>query len=230
MSVGRIMPMGRLKTKELPPTERIKGFIPYVEDYTLFQAVYEASRCFWCHDPPCVKSCPAGINIPEFIFALASRDLRTAAKIVRERNVFGGVCGYVCPVEKLCEEACVRKDFDEPVAIGMLQRFIYLYEKERGARLLGAAARNAIYVHEGNVLGIPLEGMDHIPAVREAREKGVSTGLTYIEGIAALAASKIEEAAKTGRNRMDIRVRIARRPSDVNIKTVSYTHLTLPTN
>ena len=95
---------------------------------------------------------------------------------------------------------------------------VYLYEKERGARLLGAAARNAIYVHEGNVLGIPLEGMDHIPAVREAREKGVSTGLTYIEGVAALAASKIEEAAKTGRSHMDIRVRIARRPSDVNIK------------
>jgi len=132
MSVGRVMPMGRLKAKELPPAERVKGFIPYVEDYTLDQAVYEASRCLWCHDPPCVVKCPAGIMIPEFLFALASRDLRTAAKILRESNVFAGVCGYVCPVEKLCESACVRKDLDEPVAISMLQRFIYLYEKENG--------------------------------------------------------------------------------------------------
>ncbi len=124
--------MGRLKAKELPPAERVKGFIPYVEDYTLDQAVYEASRCLWCHDPPCVAKCPAGIMIPEFLFALASRDFRTAAKILRESNVFAGVCGYVCPVEKLCESACVRKDLDEPVAISMLQRFVYLYEKEHG--------------------------------------------------------------------------------------------------
>ena len=126
---------------------------------------------------------------------------------------------------RIVEEALKHADDPSPCEVlayegQLLNKVVrvYLYEKERGARLLGAAARNAIYVHEGNVLGIPLEGMDHIPAVREAREKGVSTGLTYIEGIAALAASKIEEAAKTGRNRMDIRVRIARRPSDVNIK------------
>lgn len=126
---------------------------------------------------------------------------------------------------RIVEEALKHADDSSPCEVlayegQLLNKVVrvYLYEKERGARLLGAAARNTIYVHEGNVLGIPLEGMDHIPAVREAREKGVSTGLTYIEGIAALAASKIEEAAKTGRNRMDIRVRIARRPSDVNIK------------
>ncbi|OYT45883.1 O-phosphoserine--tRNA ligase [Candidatus Bathyarchaeota archaeon] len=126
---------------------------------------------------------------------------------------------------RIVEEALKHADDPSPCEVlayegQLLDKVVrvYLYEKERGARLLGAAARNAIYVHEGNVLGIPLEGMDHIPAVREAREKGVSTGLTYIEGVAALAASKIEEAAKTGRSHMDIRVRIARRPSDVNIK------------
>ena len=126
---------------------------------------------------------------------------------------------------RIVEEALAHADDPSPCEVlayegrllGKVVR-VYLYEKERGAKLLGAAARNVIHVYEGNVLGIPAKGMDHIPIIREARERGVSTNLTYIEGIAALAAAKIEEAAEVGRNQVDVRVRIVRRPRDVNIK------------
>jgi len=95
---------------------------------------------------------------------------------------------------------------------------VYLYEEERDARLLGAAAQNLIYVYDGNILGIPPAGTTNITLVREAREKGVSTGIRYIDGIACLAAAKIEETIRTGRNRFSLWVRQARRPRDVNIR------------
>jgi len=95
---------------------------------------------------------------------------------------------------------------------------VYLYEDERGARLLGVASQNLIYVYDGNILGIPPDGPTNITLVREAREKGISTGIRYIDGIAYLAAAKIEEAIKTGRNGFSLWVRQARRPSDINIE------------
>ena len=31
------------------------------------EAVYEASRCLYCHDAPCIPRCPTAIDIPTFI-------------------------------------------------------------------------------------------------------------------------------------------------------------------
>jgi len=94
---------------------------------------------------------------------------------------------------------------------------VYLFEREPNARLLGPAALNRIYVHDGNVLGIPDEGLEHLKSVVEAREKGVRTNIRYIDAIAMKAARGIEEAVRTGESRYELRVRLAKRPSDVNI-------------
>jgi len=95
---------------------------------------------------------------------------------------------------------------------------VHIYEKDKNARLLGAAAENRIYVYNGNVVGVPTEGMDDVSLVKEAREKGVPTGIKYMDGVASLAARRIEEAAETGERRINLRARLARRPSDINIK------------
>ncbi len=95
---------------------------------------------------------------------------------------------------------------------------VFIYESEAGARLLGAAARNQIYVYDGNILGIPSEGMGDLELVNQAREKGIAAGISYLEGVASLAASRVEETTKTGRKSVNISVRIAKSPSDVNIK------------
>jgi len=95
---------------------------------------------------------------------------------------------------------------------------IYIYENEEGATLLGAAAENHIFVYNGNIIGAPLRGMDDTPMIKEAREKGIDTGLRYIDGVASLAAAKIEESLKTGLKKVNVRVRMARRLSDINLK------------
>ena len=95
---------------------------------------------------------------------------------------------------------------------------VYIYENEAGATLLGAAAENMIYVYNGNIVGAPPRGMEEAPLIREAREKGVCTGFRYIDGVASLAAARIEEGLKMGLREVDVRVRMARRLSDINLE------------
>jgi len=95
---------------------------------------------------------------------------------------------------------------------------VYVYETDIGAKLLGPAARNRIYVYKGNVLGIPEKGIEHVPIVKETREKGTSLGFSYLDAVASLAAAKIEEALRLGQKTVNIRVKMAKNPSDINIK------------
>lgn len=88
------------------------------------QASFEASRCYYCYDAPCIKACPSDIDIPSFIASIHNDDLEGAAKTIYSENILGGSCARVCPTEILCEQACVRNDEAEcaPVLIGLLQR------------------------------------------------------------------------------------------------------------
>jgi glutamate synthase (NADPH/NADH) small chain len=122
---------GRVPAPVVPASERIKNFSEVVSAYNLQQAVAEASRCLACHDAPCQKGCPAGVDIPAFIGRIKTKDLRGAIDAIREGIVFPGVCGRVCPVEELCEKNCVMKEMTEAVAIGELQRFAADYEMKK---------------------------------------------------------------------------------------------------
>jgi len=81
---------------------------------------------------------------------------------------------------------------------------VYLYEREPGVKLLGPAAMNYVCVENGSILGLP-------------SPRGVNTGLRYIDAIAMMAARALEEAVKEGRRALDLRIKMAKRPSDVNI-------------
>ncbi|HSK39367.1 MAG TPA: dihydropyrimidine dehydrogenase, partial [Arenibaculum sp.] len=72
------------------------------------QALVEAERCYFCYDAPCIEACPTGIDIPRFIRAIATGNVRGAAVTILEENIMGGTCARVCPTEVLCEDACVR--------------------------------------------------------------------------------------------------------------------------
>ena len=90
---------------------------------TPHEAVVESTRCYFCHDAPCMEACPTGIDIPGFIRKIGTGNLRGSALTILEQNIFGGSCARVCPTEILCEGACVRMAEEErPVRIGALQR------------------------------------------------------------------------------------------------------------
>lgn len=91
------------------------------------EAVVEADRCLGCggvHAPaPCSVACPADVDVPSFVSAIADGDLGLAAQVIFAENLLGGSCARVCPTELLCEGACVLvHEGREPIEIGRLQR------------------------------------------------------------------------------------------------------------
>jgi dihydropyrimidine dehydrogenase (NAD+) subunit PreT len=87
-------------------------------------ALVEANRCLFCYDAPCTKSCPTGINVPKFIKQITTDNIKGSAHTIFLSNIFGGGCSRVCPVEKLCEGACVFNLMEEEaIPIARLQRY-----------------------------------------------------------------------------------------------------------
>ena len=95
---------------------------PPFENYTA--ALVEANRCIFCYDAPCTKMCPTSIDVPKFIKQIVTENIKGSARTILSANIMGGGCSKVCPVEKLCEGACVYNLMEEePIQIARLQRF-----------------------------------------------------------------------------------------------------------
>jgi dihydropyrimidine dehydrogenase (NAD+) subunit PreT len=87
-------------------------------------AITEANRCLFCFDAPCAGACPTHIDVPRFIKKIASGNLSGSARTILDANILGASCARACPVEVLCEGACVMHRYNkQPIEIGRLQRF-----------------------------------------------------------------------------------------------------------
>ena len=103
---------------------------------TLNAALDEAHRCLFCFDAPCTKACPTHIDVPAFIKKIASGNLPGSAYEILDANPMGHSCARACPVEVLCEGACVMNDRDEePIAIALLQRHATDYALKHDLKL-----------------------------------------------------------------------------------------------
>ena len=88
------------------------------------EAYYEASRCLFCYDAPCILACPTHIDIPLFIKQIHTDNITGSAKTIFDANWLGNACGIVCPTGVLCEGACVYNHQDvPPIQIGRLQNY-----------------------------------------------------------------------------------------------------------
>jgi glutamate synthase (NADPH/NADH) small chain len=107
------------------------------------EAVLEANRCVYCYDAPCTHACPTHIDVPSFIKKIASGNLVGSARVIFEANPIGATCARVCPVEVLCEGACVEKTLmNKPIEIGRLQRYATDFVMSRERDVLKAGAPN----------------------------------------------------------------------------------------
>jgi glutamate synthase (NADPH/NADH) small chain len=114
-----------IKSNKLSPDQYEKNFSDIHPPFENKEAaLVEANRCIFCYDAPCTKSCPTGINVPKFIKQITTDNIKGSAHTIFVSNIFGGGCSRVCPVEKLCEGACVYNLMhEEPIAIAKLQRY-----------------------------------------------------------------------------------------------------------
>jgi NADH-quinone oxidoreductase subunit F len=69
----------------------------------------------------CQHACPAGVDVPNYVAAIAAGKYEQAVEIIMERNPFPAVCGRICVHP--CEFKCRRGELDEPVAIRSLKRY-----------------------------------------------------------------------------------------------------------
>lgn len=117
------------KPWELTLEERFQEYYPPLSER---EATVEANRCLYCHDAPCMVACPTHIDIPTFIRKISTGNIKGSAKTILESNLMAATCARVCPVEELCEGACVlNEDQEKPIMIGRLQRYAMDYAAEK---------------------------------------------------------------------------------------------------
>ena len=113
-----------MSTATIPDDPRLRErFSELKPPLTAQAAAIEADRCLNCFDAPCTAACPTHIDVPGFIKRIASGNLRGSAMRILDANILGSSCARVCPVEVLCEGACVmHRQNRKPIQIALLQR------------------------------------------------------------------------------------------------------------
>ena len=119
-------------------------------------------------------------------------------------------------VKNIIEYAIKYGDQKAPIEIivweGLLNNknvIVKLWEKDENASLLGKAARNKIWVINGNII---------CRAYDSKETTGIDTKLSILEGIANYIASKAEELSlQSNKTKWTYRYRIVKHPSEINL-------------
>lgn len=174
---------------------------------TMHEATVEANRCLYCYDAPCMQACPTHIDIPTFIRKISTGNLRGSARVILEANFLGGTCARVCPVQELCEGACVLGADHKPIAIGRLQRYAVDHVQERGIQVFqpGPSSGKKVAVVGSGPAGISaaaeLAKQGHAVTLLEKRELagGLSTyGIITLREPVEVAQREVEDVKKLG--------------------------------
>ncbi len=84
-----------------------------------YHSIFGSSRII---PTPCSEACPAGVHIPDYMALLRDGKLAEAASRLMQSNPLPAITGRVCP--HFCEGQCNRTDYDQPVSIRGVERFI----------------------------------------------------------------------------------------------------------
>ena len=113
---ARVCPVERGNEYDMGLSDRRAAFRRYA------QAVPGAFSIEKRGTSPCKATCPAHISVQGYVALAAEGRYREALKLVKEENPLPAICGRVC--HHPCESACKRGEFDQPIAIDSIKRFI----------------------------------------------------------------------------------------------------------
>lgn len=145
---------------------RSKNFNEVALGFDECSAMDEASRCLNCKNAPCMKGCPVGVRIPEFLAKVKEGKFAEAGEIIKSTNSLPSVCGRVCPQEEQCEKMCVRAKLDGAVSIGGVERFI-------GDYMLSLPTNSKVIEKTGKKVAVVGSGPSGLTCAAQLAQKGV---------------------------------------------------------
>lgn len=151
---------------EQDPAVRAHNFDEVTVGFDLNLARDEAFRCLRCAAAPCMKGCPVGVRIPEFLAKVREGKIEEAGEIIKSTNSLPSVCGRVCPQENQCEKMCVRARIDGAVSIGGVERFV-------GDYMLSVPAKNAAPKSIGKRVAVVGSGPSGLTCASQLAAAGV---------------------------------------------------------
>ena len=81
----------------------------------------------------CQHTCPISQDVPSYIGLIAQGKFNEAVRVVLKENPLPLICGRVC--DSPCEGKCVAGEWDDPIAIKSLKRFLADYEMKHDVDL-----------------------------------------------------------------------------------------------
>ena len=149
-----------------------KGIIRLTSQTRRIQHLYTDDEC----TSPCQRTCPAGIDIPEYIKQISLGNYEQAVMVIKEKNPFPLTCGRVCPHP--CEDMCRLGKVCDSVNINHLKRFVAdreMHTNERIAPYRAPATEKRVAIIGGGPAGLTcayyLARLGHSPTIFEAMPK-----------------------------------------------------------
>ena len=117
------------QTLPKPVLSTLRNFKDEFIDHIRFKRC-SALVCKGIISSACKHICPISQDAPCYIGLIAQGKFEEAIKVVRKENPLPLICGRVCHTP--CEEKCVAGEWDDPIAIRSLKRFLADYEMKQG--------------------------------------------------------------------------------------------------
>jgi heterodisulfide reductase subunit A len=123
--------------------------------------------------PPCKEACPAHIDVQGYVALVGQGKFPDALALIRQTIPFPAVIGRVC--NHPCEEACNRGEYDQPIAICALKRFVADAEetptplptieahRDQVVAVIGAGPAGLTAAHDLSVQGYAVTVFEALP-------------------------------------------------------------------